>query len=373
MKGQFRPLVEILSEIPDLRKAKGKRHPLSAILILACVAMLCGYKTYRAFAEWGYNYGYELLTAMGFTYNKPPCPATFLNVFRKIDIKLFEEKVGQWAESIIDETDRALAIDGKTLRATTKQCGRLYHLLSAVSHTLGLTLAQCNVSSKTNEMTAIRDIIKGLVLDGKIITVDALLTQRDISKDILEAGGDYVMIVKDNQKALLDDVKTVFDGPFSSFLRKWSAKTIDSIHGRIEERFLLSSDELVGYSDWPGLNQVFELTRTTVIKKTGEVRKEQVYGITSLTHEQADPLRLLSLVRSHWHIENKSHWVRDVIFDEDRNTVRTDSVPELMSSIRNLVIGLMRYSGVTNIASACRKFAAQPELALKLVGIKMEN
>jgi len=179
-----------------------------------------------------------------------------------------------------------------------------------------------NADSKTNEIGEISELLKSLVLEGRIITVDALLTQRKVSQDIIEGCGDYVMIVKENQKALMDDVKTVFDRPCSHLLRKWSDKTTDIGHGRIEERFLRSSDELKGYSDWSGLHQVFELTRIIVTKKTGEVSKETVYGITSLSPEEASPLRLLDLVRSHWHIENKVHWVRDVIFDEDRSQVQ---------------------------------------------------
>ena len=184
-----------------------------------------------------------------------------------------------------------------------------------------MTLAQCPVDDKTNEIGKIGEVLKSLVLEGRIITVDALLTQRQVSQDIIDGGGDYVMIVKENQEALLDDVKTVFDGPCSHLMMKWSDKTIDIGHVRIEERFLTSSDELKCYSDWAGLDQVFELTRTIVTKKTGEVSKETVYGITSLSPEEASPKRLLDLVRSHWHIENKVHWVRDVTFDEDRSQV----------------------------------------------------
>lgn len=376
---QSRPLVEILAEIPDFRKDKGKRHPLSAVLALACVAIMCGAKGYSAIAEWGRNYGKEISKVLGFTREKTPCSATFCNIFRGLDIKLMESKLGQWADSISSVT--GISIDGKTLRGNVKQGSGITHLLSAVSHGLSMTLAQCSIDSKTNEIGTISEILKSLVIEGRIITVDSLLTQRKVSQDIINGGGDYVMIVKENQKSLLDDVRTVFDGPCShlsfrrvteeQILRKWSDQTIDSGHGRIEERFLTSSDELKGYSDWAGLHQVFELTRTVITKKTGEVSKETVYGITSLSPEQASPLRLLDLVRNHWHIENKSHWVRDVTFGEDHSQVRCGNTPEVMSSLRNTVIGLMRHFGITNIASACRRFSAQPLFALELIGIKM--
>ena len=108
-------------------------------------------------------------------------------------------------------------------------------------------------------------------------------------------------------------------------------------------------------------------------KKSGKQRQEIVYGVTSLSPAQADPARLLCLCRQHWHIENKSHWVRDVTFDEDRSQVRSGSIPQVMAALRNVVIGLMRCSGKTNIAAACRRFAAQPWSALGLIGINMEN
>ena len=336
---QCRPLAEILAEIPDFRKKKGKHHPLSAFL------------------------------ALGFTYKKTPCAATFCNIFRKLEVQLMESILGQWADSISSAS--GIAIDGKTLRGSAKQGSGITHLLSAVSHGLGLTLAQSSIDSKTNEIGGICELLKSLVIEGRIITVDALLTQRKVSQEIIDGHGDYVMIVKENQKALMNDVKTVFDGPCTHLLRKWSDKTTDIGHGRIEERILTSSDELKGYSDWPGLHQVFELTRTIVTKKTGEVSKEIVYGITSLSPDEANASRLNDLVRSHWHIENKVHWVRDVVYDEDSSQVRCGNTPQVMSAIRNTVIGLMRHSGITNIASACRMFSAKPKKALELIGVRL--
>ena len=148
---------------------------------------------------------------------------------------------------------------------------------------------------------------------------------------------------------------------------------MDMGHGRIEQRNLTTSTALVGYSDWPGLTQVFELGRHVSIKKTGQERAEVVYGVTSLRPERATPGRLLELVRGHWHIKNKSHWVRDVTFDEDRSQVRCGSIPQVMAAFRNTTIGLLRWAGYTNIAAACRRLAAQPAQALALIGIEIEN
>ncbi len=256
------PLVEILAEIPDFRKAKGKRHPLSAILCMACAATLCGYKSYSAMSEWGRNYGGKLVQALGFTHEKTPCASTLHTVFRNIDKKAVEAKLGSWAESVMSATPEAeaeaeipeddlegVSLDGKTLGGSRKQGAPGTHLLSAVSHKLGVTLTQQAGDHSTDEMRIIHEALQNLVLEGRVFTTDALNTQTKTAETITEGGGDYVMIAKENQPRLLDDVKTVFDGPYSHLLQKSSAQTLDMGHGRIEERYFTASDELSDYSD----------------------------------------------------------------------------------------------------------------------------
>ena len=282
----------------------------------------------------------------------------------------------EWAESMLgssqeqESTPEGVSIDGKTLRGSLNQGSSITHLLSAVSHKLGLTLAQCSVDSKTNEIGTIDELLQDLVLEGRIITTDAMHTQRKTCQTIIDGGGDYVMIVKDNQHSLLDDVETTFHGPFSHMLRQSSDHSIDYGHGRIEERHLTVSDELPHYLDWPGVKQVFMVKRNTSFKKAGKKpRCETVYGIASLSSEQADASQLQHLVRCHWHIENRSHWVRDVTFGEDHSQVRCDNIPQVMAAFRNTAIGVMRWLGYENIAASCRYFAAQPWDALEAIGI----
>lgn len=376
---QCRPLIDVLAEIPDFRKAQGKRHPLPAILALACVAMLCGYRTYRAMTEWGQNYGSALAHALGLTHAKTPCAATLHTIFRHLDRELLEAKLGAWADSVLAATPapegetEGIAVDGKTLRGSRKQGAPGAHLLSALSHRLGLTLAQQAVDEKTNEITVIQAVLRSLVLEGRVITVDALLTQREVADTILEGGGDYLMIVKGNQPQLQQDIQLVFQDPRVLADTMATTETVEGGHGRIEQRRLTTSTALRDYSDWPGLQQVFQIERTVFIKRAGERREEVVFGVTSLAPERADPARLLRLSRDHWHIENQSHWVRDVTFDEDRSQVRCGNIPQVLAALRNTVIGLIRWAGETNIAAACRRFAAQPWAALALIGIELEN
>ena len=378
MIAQPRPLIEVLADIPDVRSRRGKRHPLSAMLAMACCAMLCGYRSYSAIAEWGRNYGTGIAHALGFTHNTP-CAATLHTLFRHVDRDDLEERLGTWAESVVVSTplapsvgEVAVALDGKTLRGSRKQGAPGVHLLSALSHHVGLTLAQQAVDAKTNEITQVETVLRQIVLKDRVVTMDALLTQRSVAQTIVDEGGDYVMTVKANQPQLRADIELVFTLPPAGD-RQETARTVDIGHGRIEQRNITTSEVLVGYSDWPGLAQVFEVGRHVIIQKTGQERAEVVYGVTSLPPERATPERLLELVRGHWQIENKSHWVRDVTFDEDRSQVRCGNIPQVMAALRNTTIGLLRWAGHTNIAAACRRLAAQPVQALALIGVKLEN
>lgn len=246
-------------------------------------------------------------------------------------------------------------------------------LLSALSHRLGRTMGQQAVADKTHEIPVMEEILRGLVLEGRVITVDAWLTPRRIAQYLVEGGGEYVMIVKGNQPQLQEDIRLVFQEPSAQTESIAACETVDQGHGRLEERRLTTSPALMGYSDWPGLAQVFHVERRVTVKKSGAQRAEVVYGGTSLSPERASPEGLLRLVRQHWHIANKLHGVRDVTCDEDRSQVRSGSIPQVRAAFRNTAIGLLHGAGEMNIAAACRRLAAQPWAALALIGISPEN
>jgi predicted transposase YbfD/YdcC len=318
------------------------------------------------------------MQALGFT-RPSPCAATLHTVFRRVDRDALEATLGAWAEGLVagtpapQETMEGIALDGKTLRGSKKQGAPGAHLLSALAHRVGVTLAQQAVADKTNEIPVVIEVLRHIVLEGRVLTMEALLTQRQIAQQSVDAGGDYVMMVKGNQPQLREEIQTVFaHAPITGETRT-VATTVDAGPGRIEQRGLQTRTVLAGYSEWPGLAQVFQVERQVIMKKTGEVREEVVAGVTSLPRERAEAAQLLGLVRGHWQIENQSHWVRDVTFDEDRSQVRGGNIPQVMAGLRNTIIGLMRWAGYTNIAAACRRFAAQPVLALELIGIALEN
>jgi predicted transposase YbfD/YdcC len=371
------PLIQYLVEVPDFRAARGRRYALAAILALACAAMLCGYRSYGAIAEWGRNYGGALAQALGFKHGCTPCAATLHFVFRHLGVAQFEALLSRWAQQFAAAAPEmppdAWAADGKSLRGSQKGGAAGAHLLSAVSQHLGLTVGQCAVNDKTNEQTAMPALLAQLVFHGQVITADALHTQRPLAQDVIDAGGDYVLIVKANQPGVYDDIQTLFQEPQVVCETLTQATSLDLGHGRIELRRLTASSALRDYTAWPGLEQVFQIERTITIKKTGQRHHEIVYGLTSLAPSQADAARLLHLVRGHWRIENGSHWVRDVTFDEDRSTVRCGNIPQVMAALRNTTIGLARLAGHTNIAAACRYYAAHPWAAVALLGLPAEN
>lgn len=381
MIAQPRPLIEVFSDIPDFRKSRGKRHPLSAMLSLSCCAMLCGYRSSSAIAEWGGNYGSAIAHALGFTH-KTPCASTLHTIFRHGDREAFAAKLGAWAESVVatapatpmapEPPEIAMAVDGKTLRGSKKHGAPGTHLLSVLAHRVGVTLTQQAVAAKTNEISAVETVLDQVGLTGRIMTMDALLTQRPVAQTMVDRGGAYVMIVKDNQPKLKADIALVFPMPPAGD-RQERIRTVDVGHGRIETRNLTTSEALVGSSDWPGLAQVFEVGRHVLFHNTDNERVEVVYGVTSLRPERGTPARLLELVRGHWEMENRSHWVRDVTYDEDHSQGRCGSIPQVMAALRHTTIGLLRWAGFDHIAKACRHMAAQPAQALALIGIAFEN
>jgi len=232
-------------------------------------------------------------------------------------------------------------------------------------------LGQVAVSEKSNEITASNDLIEMLVLKGVVITGDAMFTQREIAKRIISKGGDYLISVKANQPSLLEDIKQAFTDQWWMADTLRQARTLDSYADRIEERSLKASTAMCGYSDWPGLRQVLRMERRITNKRTKGERHEVAYAVTSLDERQVGAEQLLRLWREHWHIENKLHYVRDVTFKEDKSQVRTGKIPQVMAALRNAAISLMRVSGATNIAAACRRYAAQPGLALSAIGLDL--
>ncbi len=197
-KKESRHLLDMLAEVPDKRNPRGKRHPLPAILGLSVVAMMCGYHSYSAIAEWGSTYPPELAVTLGFTHQKTPCASTLHYCFKKLDISALEKTLSEWAAEVfatIDIEDKdTVAIDGKTLCGSLTQDAQITHLLSVVTHQLGITLTQRPVSDKTNEIPITSRILEAFDVAGKVVTTNALFTQRKFCQDLCDADQGYLVL-----------------------------------------------------------------------------------------------------------------------------------------------------------------------------------
>jgi predicted transposase YbfD/YdcC len=380
MSTQVPSLAQALSLLPDFRQAQGKRFDLLPILMLCCIAMMCGCTSQSAISDWGRNYSHHWLWRLGFKRACAPSQSTLHRIFKGIDVERFERLLSDWSQQVFRLIGFATpadlqgaSIDGKLLCGSSKQKAPQPHLLASLSHKLGLVLGQVAVSEKSNEITASADLIQMLALKGLVITGDAMFTQREMANEVISKGGDYLISVKANQPSLLEDIKQAFSEQWWMSDTLTEAKSTDVYAGRVEERTLKVSTAMSGYSDWPGLKQVLKMERKVTFKRTAVTRQEEAYAITSLDERRASAEQLLKLWREHWHIENKLHYVRDVTYREDKSQVRAGKIPQVMAALRNAAIGLIRVSGATNVAAACRRYAAQPGLALAALGLDLQE
>lgn len=372
-------LYEMLKKIPDTRDRRGRRYPLAAMLSVACVALLSDRESILSIAEWANDCGEAILKRLGFEYGHPPGQATWYRVLGSIDWEKLEEMASEWAQAVLEaiegeHTLKGLAIDGKTLRGSRKQGAAKSHILSAVRHDLAITLHQVAVDEKTNEIPIMLDLISKFPIKGYVLTTDALLTQRHIAQTIVAEEAHFISIVKDNHPKLREDIALLFESPPPiSRNDTWpTTKTVNQGHGRIEVRNLQATTALNDYLDWPGAQQVFQLTRQRKSKKSGVMSTEIVYGLTSLPPDLASAAQILSYIRQHWTIENKVHWVRDVLFHEDLSQVRRNQLPHVMATLRNLILTLFHAHDISQIAKTRRHFAMRPAKALSFIGLSGE-
>ncbi len=359
------PLLTALANVPDSRKSQGKRHPLSAVLALAIVAVLSGAQSLMAISEWGREQSAELLRQLGFTHWPGPCIATLHRIFRDLDVAALETVLTDWWRSWLP-AGGGLAIDGKTLRGSESETQPAVQLLVAFGHRLNVALAQ-HAIYRHDEIGAAGELLRSLDMTGWIVTGDAKFTQKGVAEQIVAGCGDYVLIVKDNQPTLRADIETLYR-ELAVVADTVTQSRSCTCHGyRIERRSLVASSALRDYCVWPGLEQVFRIERTVVDKRTGKTHTEVHYGITSLAPYEADAQRLADLVRCHWRIENRLHWVRDKDFAEDASRVRTKHAPHAMAIFRNVVISLLWVLGYDCLIAGLRHYAYHPDAAISLV------
>jgi predicted transposase YbfD/YdcC len=365
-----------LAGLHDKRHARGLRHALVTVLVYVVLAKLAGQDRVYGISQWVKHRQTALAEAFALAVAKAPSVNTYRRVLAvALDIEEFEQVVREFFAGLPQAGQSVvIALDGKALRGTIP-AGQTHgrHLLAAYLPAEGWVLYQVEVVNKENEISAAPRVLKCLDLRGKVVTGDAMFAQRELSQQIVEAGGDYLWTVKDNQSTLRQDIELLFQPEqavkgFSPALKDFrTAHTVNKGHGREERRTLTASTELNAYLAWPTAAQVFKLERHIKRTATGKITHEVVYGITSLTVEEADPARLLRLNRCHWGIENGLHYRRDETLREDWCHLKQGHAPRAMAVINNLIVGLVAHLKWTNLAEARRYYDAHPRDAQHLV------
>jgi predicted transposase YbfD/YdcC len=349
-----RGVTRFFDDIEDPRIDRTKRHNLQDILTIALVAILGGAEAWtqvemfaRAKREWFARF-LELPHGI-------PSHDTFGRLFARIDPEQLGKCFDRWVRHLATRfklSVKTIALDGKTLRGSADAAGGepALHLLSAWAHEARLVLAQLAVDSKSNEITAIPELIARLELGGCVVTVDALNTQKSVAQAILDRGGDYVMALKGNQGTLHDDAALMLaeaeDAPRSARFVLDDHTTEDDAHGRIERRrySTLAIDKRtwrIKGDRWPGLKAIGRVVRERTDKTTGKIATQTVYYLMS---KPMDVRRFADAVRGHWGIENAAHWVLDVTFNEDRCRCRKDHSDVNFALLRRLAMNLLRHN-----------------------------
>jgi predicted transposase YbfD/YdcC len=372
MDEQVPTLASVLAQIPDPRAARGRRHPWAALLLLIVAGLVSGANGQRALARWGRDTGAARRRRLGFTARRGPSQPTLHRVLRRVDVAALERALGHWLQQVraawLASTARwldGIAVDGKTLRGARRLGAADAYLLSAYGQRDGLVLGEVAVPDTTNELGVVTSLLEHLPLVGETVTFDALFTQWTVAEHVVQAGGAYLMVVKDNQPTLLRDCAALTaDRPARPRRRLGQARTVELAHGRREERTLVAVEAAA--LPWPAARQVLRLRRRRVDKATGSLlTDETAYAVTSLAPDQASPTALLRLWRRHWTVENGLHWVRDVVFGEDAATTRTGHAPQALAALRNLALSLLHRWRGRDVTAARQFFAAHPSALLR--------
>jgi predicted transposase YbfD/YdcC len=361
--GRVAGLLDLLGGLPDPRRRRGRRHGLVAVLAVGICAVLTGARSYAAIGQWADDLDEAHLAQLGLTRPRAPDASTFRRVFTHLDATALDAVIGAclWTRTANIAGRRVLALDGKTVRGARTATTTAPHLVAAFDQATGTVVGQVATAAKSNEIPAVRTLLAAFDLatdGGVVVTVDAMHTQTDTAQAITDAGGDYVFTVKANQPTLYAACKNL---PW----RDVSGHTAVQIgHGRRAHRAI----KVLTAPDWitfAGAAQVAQIRRTTT--RSGKKTVEVVYVITSADHRAAPPATLAAWVQGHWGIENRAHWVRDVTFDEDRCRIRTGNGPQVMATLRNTAISLIRLTGATNIAASLRHHARDPDRPIRLL------
>jgi len=353
----------LVNGLRDPRDRRGRIYPLGSVLLVALCAIACGFDSFRAMGQWAAAAPPCTLERLGlrrsgvFGLVRAPGEDTVRRVVNAVMPGGLEQLL-----RVVREKAEVVAVDGKWLRGSRDAEGRAVMVLGAMAQD-GTLVAQQRIPDKSGEVTGFAALLSVLDLQGAVVVADALHTQREHARDLVEGfDAHFVFTVKRNQPTLWRACRAV---PWDR-VRASSRSTVYA-HGRVETRVVdvVTWDDL----DFPHVRQVARITRYRTERASGRRTRETVYVVTSLSARQADPERIGKIVRGHWGIENKIHYVRDVTFGEDASRIRTGHGPVNMATLRSTAMNFLRRTG-SSIADARRNLALSPHRApLDLFGI----
>jgi len=365
-------IVDVFSQVKDPRMERTKEHKLVDIISIAICGILAGAKGYNEIADWGRAKELWLRKFLDLR-NGIPSHDTFNRIFSLINPNEFQKAFCAWVSSINVLLDgKIVAIDGKTIRRSHDQTKnkRALHLVSAWAHEAKLSLGQVQVDEKSNEITAIPELLHMLELKGAIVTLDAMGCQKEIAKQIVEKGADYVLALKKNHGDLYDDVETYFKHDGESLPNV--NYSIEKDHGRLETRTVSACENIQWLNqknDWSQLKTIVQVksTRETILGKQASIR----YFLTSLP--MINIAKIAYAIRSHWSIENSLHWSLDVLFAEDQSRVRNRNAAQSLALLRKMALSTLKSDSSIDRSLRRKQFLASldDEYMLHLIGVKV--
>jgi predicted transposase YbfD/YdcC len=383
-------LYRAFEQVRDGRGKKGKRYPLPLLLTVLMLGKLAGETSVNGIVDWVKERQGWLRAQLKWP-KRFPTNSTYSEALARCDA---EQIVTVIASVLLkaravehcgtepsrlqaqqqEETLIQVAMDGKTLRGTLgheSEGQPSVHLLSLYECQSGIVLTQRAVRSKENEISAAAALVHPALVKGRVISTDAMHTQKKWCACVHGYGGYYLTIVKKNQPQMYQDLLDFFDDPDAEQEEWQYSKQVHKGHGRLEHRELWASTQMNDWfeTEWAGVAQVFRLRRQ--VQDGAKAREETVYGVTNLPRKKATASRLLALQQAHWRIENRLHYRRDVTLGEDACQVRITGAPQALAALNGGVLALMDWLQVSNVASQMRHFCAHPENALQLLFCKL--
>jgi predicted transposase YbfD/YdcC len=380
-RAQYTTLVEVLNQVPDYRKRKGRQHRWMTLLSLIAMALASAQRTPQAIARWVGEHRDDLFAVLPPSVSRLPSGATLRRALSQLDVAALEQALAAFhppsapapTPTPIPAPLQGVAIDGKAVRGVGRS-GHPCHLVSLVQHDDATVLGQVEVALKRDERSAVPTLIEGRDLHGKVVTLDALHTLRPTARQIRAQNGHYLMLVKKNQAALYEYLDLLFTlPPHPADHEVWQTvgPTTQKGHGRLETRSLTCGNAHIEDVDWPDVQQLVRRECERIVLKTGKHSCEVTYALVSMTPAEAGAASIERLWRGHWTIENQTHYVRDVTFGEDAGHAAQGNTAHVLAALRNGLLTLFRNAHWRSIPDALAHYGASVARAFALIGLEV--